>query len=173
MTVTAFTRDDECVMICHMQDPYQPPSSRLSRPGDPGLYPVHGIVIGTVLGSLAAGIVMLCLNYRSLGKEALARKAALWGGIIYVILIGLSSLLPGSMAVNVIVILGQAGLAYFVAEQLQGAAIRYHATHGRPLHSNLRAAGIGLLTGMVLIFVLLTAALLTAALSGELAPAKA
>jgi len=149
-----------------MSDPYQPPSSRVSRPGDVGLYPVQGIVVGTVLGSLAAAIVMLSLNYRTLGNAGLAKKIAVWGGIVYVLLIALTSLLPGSMAINLLVISGQAVIAYVVAEQLQGAAIRYHRTHGRPLHSMLRAAGVGLLTGMVLIFVLLSAALVTAALGG-------
>ena len=153
-----------------MSDPYQPPEARLSRRDDVTLYSVNGIVIGTILGSLAAGIFMMFLNYRALGKLDLARKLATWGGIVYVLLIGVSAMIPGAMGINLLVIVLQAALAYFVAEALQGAAIRYHVEHSGALHSGLRAAGVGLLTGVVLIFLLLTVSLFVAALTGGAAP---
>ncbi len=154
-----------------MADPYQPPEAQLGAGRGATLYSVNGVVIGTVLGSLAAGLFMMYLNYRALGKAALARKLAVWGSVIYVVLISLSALIPGTMSVSLIVIVAQAALAYFVAESLQGAAIRYHAQHQGALHSGFRAAGVGLLTGLALIFLLMTATLLLAALTGSLAPA--
>ena len=46
------------------------------RQSGASLYSVQGIVIGTVLGTLAAGIVMLFLNYRVLGNTNLSRAIA-------------------------------------------------------------------------------------------------
>ena len=52
------------------------------RQSGASLYSVQGIVIGTVLGTLAAGIVMLFLNYRVLGNTNLSRAIALWGSVL-------------------------------------------------------------------------------------------
>jgi hypothetical protein len=149
-----------------MSDQYQLPSQ--NQPGSPVLYSVSGIVVGTVLGSLAAAVVMLHFNYRALGHHALARKVATWGSGLYVLLIVLTSQIPASMTVNLIVVGVQAMIAFFASSTLQGAAISYHREHGGSIHSNWRSAGVGLLTGMTLLMILWMATLVIAALTGEL-----
>jgi MFS family permease len=132
------------------------------------LYSVSGIVIGTVLGSLAAAIVMLNFNYRALGHQTLARKVAIWGSVVYLLLILLTAQIPPSMTVNLAVVSVQALIAYFASSTLQGAAISYHREHQGPIHSGWRAAGVGLLTGMTLLMMLWTATIIIASLTGEL-----
>jgi len=146
--------------------PDQIPPSGSNPAGTVALYSVGGVVIGTVLGSLAAAVVLLYLNYRALGYESLARKVAGWGTGIYLILIALTSQLPPSMTVNLLVIGIQAVVAYFAASTLQGAAISYHQEHGGYVHSLWRAAAVGLLTGLALIMMLVMTAVFIGSLSG-------
>jgi hypothetical protein len=138
-----------------MSDPYQPPSSNLQRAHQPALYSLHGIVIATILGSLAAAVVLMFLNYRSLNSPALARKTALGGSVAYLVLIGLAALLPDSMLIGGLFIVVQTLLAFFAAQQLQGKAIAYHREQGGAIHSNWRAAGVAMLTGLGILFVFL------------------
>ena len=134
-------------------DPYQPPTSRTRSQGNAApLYTLHGVVVATILGSLAAAVVIVCLNYLSLGSSSLAKKTALAGAATYLLVIGLTSLLPESLLIGSIMIVVQAVLGYLLANQLQGGAIRYHVAQGGRVHSNFRAAGIGLLTGFVIMF---------------------
>ena len=151
-----------------MSDPFRPPTADLRQPADGSLYSVHGIVIASVLGSLAAGVVILYLNYRTLGRTQLAQRWALWGAGIYTVLIAIAALLPGTGAVVVAYNVFQAVVAYVLAKQLQGAAITYHRTQGCSIHSKVRAAGVGLLTGIVLLFVLVCATALWGQLTGTL-----
>ncbi len=58
---------------------------------------------------------------------------------------------------SVLFIVVQSGIAYAIANALQGEAIRYHVARGGPMHSMFRAAGVGLLTGLAVLFALLTA----------------
>ena len=134
--------------------PIRPQPSDSDRPA---LYPLAGVVLATVLGSFIAAVVVVYLNYRALGSSALARKAVIGGLVIYVGLLTLTVVLPREPYMSVIFISVQAGLAYAVANALQGDAIRYHVSRGGPMHSMLRAAGVGLLTGLAVLFALLTA----------------
>lgn len=144
-----------------MNDPYRPPTSDTTeqRQAAP-LYTLHGVVVGTVLGSLAAAVVIVCLNYLSLGSPALAKKTAIGGAVVYLLVIGFTTLLPESLLVGSIMIVVQAALGYLLARQLQGNAIRYHVARGGKVHSSFRAAGIGLLTGFAIMFVVVFAATL-------------
>ena len=147
-----------------MSDPYQPPSSNVHRTGQPILYSLHGIVFATILGSLAAAVVILYLNYRSLGRRSLAEKTAAAGITLYLLLIGIAALLPDSPLLGALFIVIQTLVAYFAAKQLQGGALAYHRETGGAMHSNFRAASVGLLTGVAIIFVfLLLSALFTVA----------
>lgn len=142
-------------------DHYQPPASRTTQQGQVApLYTLHGVVVGTILGSLAAAVVIVCLNYLSLGSPGLAKKTALAGGLVYLLIIGFTALLPESLVIGSIMIVVQALLGYLLANQLQGQAIRYHVTRGGKVHSNFRAAGIGLLTGFAIMFAVVLVATL-------------
>lgn len=151
-----------------MSDPYQPPTSELRRAREGRLYSVQGIVIASILGSLAAGVVMLYWNYRTLGRTQLAQRWALWGAGIYTVLILITTLLPNTGILVLVYNVFQAIVAYFLASQLQGAAITYHQSQGGSMHSNMRAAGVGFLIGIVVIVFLLLVTGLWTQLTGTL-----
>ena len=109
-----------------MSDPYQPPTSNTQQVGQPALYSLQGIIVATILGSLAAAVVILYLNYRSLNAQSLAQKTAVGGIIFYLLLIGVAALLPDSMLLSGVFIVVQTAVAYMVAHRLQGTAIAYH-----------------------------------------------
>lgn len=123
--------------------------------GRPALYSLNGVVLATILGSFIAAVVLVYLNYKTLGSAALARKAVIGGLLIYVVLLGITMVLPREPYVSVLFIFVQSGLAYAIANTLQGEAIRYHVSSGGPTYSLLRAAGVGLLTGIAVLFALL------------------
>lgn len=150
-----------------MSDPYQPPSSNTQQAGQSALYSLQGIIIATILGSLAAAVVILYLNYRSLNSRSLAEKTAVGGIVLYLLLIGFAAFLPDSLLLGGLFIVIQTSVAYLAAKQLQGTAITYHRERGGAMHSNFRAAGVGLLTGVAIIFVfLLLGTLLAGATAG-------
>lgn len=128
--------------------------SRQESPRAP-LYTTRGIIIATVLGSLAAGVLMIALNYLALGRANLAKSVGLAGIAIFLGFIGITLILPQTLGVALLFTVAQALLAWFVADRLQGAAIRYHVEHGQPMHSSVRAALVGFLTGTTLFFVLI------------------
>lgn len=156
-----------------MTDPYEPPSSNVQRARRAPLYSLQGVVIATVLGSLAAAVVILFLNYLSLNSPALARKAAIGGSVVYLALIGIAALLPDSMWLGGLFILVQTSLAYFAASRLQGSAIAYHRSQGWAMHSNLRAAGVGILTGLTILLVFLLLGTLFAVATADTGPLEA
>ena len=51
--------------------------------------------------------------------------------------------------------------------RLQGEAIAYHTAHGHPMHSSLRAALVGFLTGTTLFFMLIMLTALYMTLTGQ------
>jgi hypothetical protein len=129
---------------------------------------VQGIVISTMLCSLAAAIFMLYSNYRSLGNPGLARKIAFGGGLLYLLLISASSAMTPSLELAVGAMIVQGTIAYLLADKLQGAAISYHREHGGLIYSNFRAIMVGFITGFVLLFGLVALTLLYAAVTGDL-----
>jgi hypothetical protein len=131
------------------------------------LYSLRGIVIATILGSIAAGVLMIALNYVALGRANLAKSVGLIGIGVFLAFIGITLLLPQTLAVAVLFTAGQALVAYFVADRLQGPAINYHREHGRPMHSSLRAALVGFLTGTTLFFLLIMLTAIFLAITGQ------
>ena len=128
----------------------------MGRPEQPvQLYTPQGIAIGTLLGSLAGGAVLLWLNYRAMGYHALARKVAAGGLIVYLLIIVVASALPDHLVLGLVFVALQTGLAYWAAWILQGDAIAYHRAQGGAVHSGLRAAGVGFLAGMAVVGLLL------------------
>lgn len=148
-----------------MTDIDQPSSS--SRTGAP-LYGPRGIVIGTIFGSLAAGVLMISLNYLALGRANLARSVGLAGVAAFLLFIGVSFLVPQSLVVALILSAIQAFIAYFLVDRLQGEAIRYHISQGGAMHSSLRAALVGFLTGTTLFFMLIMLTALYMSMTGQL-----
>ena len=121
------------------------PANRPVRP----LYSLDGIVIGTLLGSLVAGIYMVMYNYVTLGKVRLARQSLVVGLGLYALILLASWAAPSNLWMALTFALGQAGLAYLLAGRLQGASIRYYAQQGSALHGLFRSALVGLLAGLL------------------------
>ncbi len=151
-----------------MSDPFQNPPSPQTPASGEGLYPVQGIVISTMLCSLAAAIFMLYSNYRSLGNPSLARKIAVGGGLVYLLLITASSAMTPSLGLAIVAMVVQGTIAYLLADKLQSAAINYHREHGGLIYSNFRAIMVGFITGFVLLFALVALTLLYAGITGDL-----
>ena len=128
-----------------------PPANPTGRP----LYSLDGIVIGTLLGSLIAGIYMMMSNYVALGSGRLARQTLIGGIWLYALVLIASWFAPPSFWLALVFALGQALLAYLVAGRLQGAGIRYYAERGTPVHGLFRSALVGLLAGVFSGFVVL------------------
>ncbi len=132
-------------------DPYRPPDSELGTSSGKSLYSIRGILIATILGSLAAGIFLIYLNYLSLGYNKLAKLTIRWGVVAFMLISALAYQMPSYGALFIVL---QTGLAGIAADRLQGAAINYHREHGGAMHSPLRAAGIGVLAGIAALFTL-------------------
>ncbi len=132
-------------------DPYRPPDSELGTSSGKGLYSVRGILIATILASLAAGIFLIYLNYMSLGYNKLAKLTIRWGVVCFMLISALAYQMPSYGALFIVL---QTGLAGIAADRLQGAAINYHRENGGVMHSSLRAAGIGVLAGIAALFAL-------------------
>ena len=128
-----------------------PPVNRVGRP----LYTIDGIVIGTLLGSLIAGIYMMMSNYVAFGSAQLARQTIVAGLVIYALFLLASWAAPPSFWFALVFALGQALLAYLLAGRLQGASIRYYAERGSQVHGLFRSVLVGLLAGLMSFTVLL------------------
>ncbi|MDA1075632.1 MAG: hypothetical protein O3A63_12860 [Proteobacteria bacterium] len=130
------------------------------------LYTVQGIIIGTVIGSLAAGIFMIAMNYVALGSVSLAKKTAAVGISLFLILIGATLLFPTqNVGVTIAATILQALVAYAAAETLLGDSLRYHAGKNPTcLYSPLRAAAVGLITALVVFSLLVLATMVANAM---------
>ena len=129
-------------------------TSPAQRPQAP-LYSLDGIVIGTLLGSLIAGIYMMVHNYLTLGSARLAKQTLIAGLLLYGIVLIASVLAPPQATIALIFAVGQAGVAYLVARLLQGPSILYYAKQGAAIHGLFRSALVGLLAGIFSFFVAL------------------
>ena len=118
-----------------------------SSPSERRLYSLDGIVIGTVIGSLVAGVYMIVHNYIALGSVRLARHSLLAGMFLYGVKILLLSAVPLHSWVWLGFIFGPAGLLYLLASRLQGPSIRYHVERGVAVHGLLRWVLVGLIMG--------------------------
>ena len=120
------------------------------------LYSLDGIVIGTVLGSFIAGVFMVVANYVTLGSQTLAKRSAIGGLAIYVLIILVANFLPGTLVFALIVMFAQAGLAFFLATQLQGPVLRYQKAQGHRFHGLARSAFAGVLVAFTIFAALVT-----------------
>lgn len=112
------------------------------------LFALSSIVIASFFGSLAAGGLLMAINYRRMGHAAAAwvvgLGSAFFAATIFAVLS--SSLGAGSSVPHVLV-------AWIVGKTLQGAAINRHERAGGKSASLLVAIGIGLI-GFVFLFLL-------------------
>lgn len=138
---------------------------------DVRLHSPEGVALGTLLGNLAGGAVLLWLNYRALGHAHLANRILAAGGVGYFVVVVAASVLPGGWPVTIGFIALQTAVAYWVAESLQGAAVRYHLDRGGRTHPLPWTSGLGFLSGLLAMGLLAVAAALPELASGAAAPA--
>ena len=128
-----------------------PPANQIER----RLYSLDGIVIGTLLGSLVAGVYMMMSNYITLGSARLARHTLTGGMVLYTLVLVAGWAAPQSFWVAFVFAVGQVLVAYLLASRLQGASIRYYAKRGLGVHTMFRAVLVGVLAGVLSLFVVL------------------
>jgi len=130
------------------------PSAPSNAPALNRLFSPVGIAVGTLLGSLVAGVALLWFNYRVLGYTSLGNRMAAAGIVLYLMIILAASLLPNTPVISVAIMVGQCLLAWRGSELLQGPAIEYHRSRGGAFHSLALAGLVGLVTGLVAVMIL-------------------
>ena len=133
------------------------------------LYSVNGMVLGAVLGSLAAALYMAAHNYIALGKPALARRTLRDGLILYGALMLGGLLAPAAVGWALIFMVLQGGLTWFLASKLQGPSIDWHQQAGGQLYSMFRAVLVGIFTAFLVLFLFAVIALPLALIAQGLA----
>ncbi len=130
-----------------------------AAPTNKRLYSVNGMVVGAVLGSLAAAIYMAAYNYVALGQPTLAKRIVQIGIILYGAILLLAMTLPESQWVMLPLALLQTGMAWFLASRLQGLAIDHHRQAGGQVQGWVQVVLVSLATGAALLFLVFIVAL--------------
>ncbi|MCW7538336.1 hypothetical protein OOT46_10840 [Aquabacterium sp. A7-Y] len=125
----------------------------------PRLYSMGGIMWATFIGNLFATGLLMAHNYRALGQPRKARDAMLLAVAGMVVLLMLVFVLPENVPALVFS-LPQLLAAYQVAKPHQLHDVDPHLSRAGALHSNWRAAGIGLLVSLGTVAAVLPLALL-------------
>lgn len=155
-----------------MNDPDPTESQDIAHPSrrdpqHPGpLYTVNAVVMATVIGSLMAGVVLLALNYLTLGRRELAWRILQLGLATFAVLMAGAYALPADSALRLLMVPLQALIAGVASVLLQGPRIRYHLDRGGKAHSLWRAAGVALVTALLVMFVITLLSALVIALTG-------
>lgn len=146
-------------------NPYAPPKSDDARPAGAKkkrktpaykLYTPGQIALATFLGTPVAGMFLLSVNRRRMGKSSLATTTLLGGIGVTVLLFGIGLVLPESVSraipIGVTIAAGQ----YARVDQ---PLLDAHVARGGQKESSWKAAGFGLaglaaIFGMIMVFVL-------------------
>ncbi len=138
------------------------PSHRTNNLEEP-LYSVWAVVLATFLGSPLAGGVLLSMNCRRLSQPRAVRDVFLWTGMLTVGSLLLSRLIPQEQRMLEALLVGlQVFVMYFLTTRLQGRAIALHIQQGGELASYWSAIAIGIVCGIVLLWVLVGLGLVAA-----------
>jgi hypothetical protein len=111
------------------------------------LYPLWGIAAAAAGGGLFAGALMIALNYRCLGKSEAAWQTIALGmaaGIL-VLTCFLYAGLPKSEILLWSIRLLQGVGSYYIAQKLQGHALKQHVQSGGKIASWWSVVGISIL----------------------------
>ena len=130
------------------------PSHRTNTPQEP-LYSVWAVVLATFLGSPFAGGVLLSMNCRRLSQPGAVRDIFIWTGLLTIGSLLLSRLIPQEQRMIEALLVGlQVFVMYFLATRLQGRALALHLQQGGALASYWSAIAIGIVCGIVLLWIL-------------------
>ena len=121
------------------------------------------VVLATFLGSPLAGGVLLSMNCRRLSQPGAVRDVFLWTGLLTIGSLLLSRMIPQEQRMLEALLVGlQVFVMYFLATRLQGRAITLHIQQGGELASYWSAIAIGIVCGIVLLWVLVGLGLVAA-----------
>lgn len=124
-----------------------------TTPGpDTKLYSDKSITFATFLGGPLGGGYMISENFKALGKEDQARWALILAVSLSLAIIMLLLLLPGDIVESMprqLFPIAYTAVAYLVVNKHQQKAISHHREAGFPFYSGWRAAGIGLISGLI------------------------
>ena len=137
---------------CHLHQ--ADPTTTTCRSLPPGykLYPTWAVTLATGFGSFMAGGILLAINYNRLGRGTAAVHSILWSAIATIAVIAAPIEHHGRHLVAFSI--GQLLAMNYLAQWLQGTTINEHQRSGGSLASGWSAAGIGLLTGAVVLLIL-------------------
>lgn len=138
-------------------NPYAPPVA--DHAGVPAVAPTDGVrlyspqhvVLASFIGTPLAGGWLLAQNFGKLGDKSAQWKALLGSAAASVLLMVISSWLPGSFP-RLLLPAAYCWGMYALARGLQGEAFRRHVHVGGAVHSGWRAAGVGCV-GMLAVLV--------------------
>jgi hypothetical protein len=121
------------------------------------LFDATSVFIASLLGSPVAGVSLMAINYRRMGKGQTAILTLLIGVVATVLASVLGYFVPssGSIAIGIGIALGTRSAAQY----LQGADVNQHEVRGGALSSRWAAGGVGMAFLAVLCGVIVVAAL--------------
>ena len=142
----------------HDPNAVMPPTSLPRRTTDvtsERLYSVLAVVLATFLGSPIAGGVVLSLNCQRLAQPGVIPQILLWTGLLTCASVTLGGLVPSDLRlIEALLVLVQVAIMYLLATRLQGRAIAAHIQRGGEMASHWGAVGIGVVCGLILLWLL-------------------
>jgi hypothetical protein len=133
------------------------------------LYSVRAILLATFLGSTLAGGILMAIDYRRLMKSGAARNCVVIAILAQVPIFGLIFMLPDNVPAALVAV-PQLVAMYYIANGLLGSALRAHQQAGGQEASLWKAAGIGVLGGIVVFCTVFAIIILLAAVDVDLLP---
>jgi len=130
----------------HAPNALSPLATRL----DAALYPPNHVGLATFLGTPFAGSVIMAINEHRVGRTTAAVKTVLAGFVGTGLLFGLAALLPDGIP-RFPISLGPLFLMVAIAKSRQDAFVRQHHAMGGKRGSGWAAAGIALLSAVVVL----------------------
>jgi hypothetical protein len=133
------------------------------RPKPPyKLYTRSAVGLATFLGSPMAGAALMAINYKRLKRKALAWRTLILGIVASAALIAVAFFIPDSVSRSLQfapAVVGIAGMMA-IARALQGPQLENHARNNGDNASMWKAAGVGLISLVIVLGVILGAVLL-------------
>ena len=137
------------------QNPFAPPSeladvqgARTATSGNfvgVRVYSPNQVALATFIGSPIASAWLIGANFVAFGNSGAARKAWLWAGLTTAAITGVGALLPDGVPTSPIAI-AYTLVARHLAEKFQARDIAAVLTGGGSQYSSWRAAGLGLVS---------------------------
>ena len=130
-----------------------------NRTKDLKFYSQRSIALATYLGGPLAAAYMIRANFLAL-KNHVAANRTIWIGLLGTIMVfGGIFLIPEDIiehVPNVVIPLIYMGVIYLIVEKYQGAELKVHKEFENQFYSGWRAAGIGLISLLIVASVLLS-----------------